>query len=288
MLTRVDRVQLAVPDAAAAAAKWADVLHAEPAGEDAISCLSARRMSYRIGAGWVEFLEPDGTGVVAEALAARGGAHLFAGGAACNDMDGLLAHLKEVGAQPTSEGGQIFLDPANTGSGTPRSVISVDETLDPVGDLDWFYEVTLLVPDEEKASDNYANLFCLDPEHFVSIASETYGYRGVLTLFHPDLLGRFEVITPYDLTKTMGRFFSRFGEAFYMGYAESSRSLEIEARVKERGLGHTVTPEDKPDARPAETLFLHPATLGGMMLGISRPTMGWQWSGRPERVEAAQ
>jgi hypothetical protein len=286
MLTRVDRVQLAVPDALAAAQKWHYVLGAEAAGEDRIACLGAKRVSYRIGKGWVEFLEPDGTGPVADALKRRGGAHLYAGGAAADDVDGLLAHLNSIDAKPVTEGGQIFLDPKNTGPGTPRTVISPDEDLDRVGDLDWFYEVTLLVPDEEKASERYARLFDLDPDNFVPIASEHYGYRGILTLFQRDLLGRFEVITPYDLTKTMGRFFAKFGEEFYMAYGESAKVLEIEERVKERGLGHTVTPEGKPDDRPSDTLFLHPPTLGGMMLGISRPTMGWQWSGHPERVEA--
>jgi len=286
MLTRVDRVQMAVPDAGEAAQKWREVLGAEPADEDTIACLGAKRATARIGEGWVEFLEPDGTGAISDALGRRGGAHLYAGGAATNDFDRLLAHFESVGASPTVEGGQIFLDPQNTGSGTPRAVISRDEKLDRVGDLDWFYEVTLLVPDEEKASARYANLFDLNPDNFVSIASEQYGYRGILTLFHPDLLGRFEVITPHDLGKTMGRFFNRFGEELYMAYAESAKVHEIEERVRERGLDHTPTPAGKPLDRPADTLFLHPSTLGGMMLGISRPTMGWQWSGHPERVEA--
>jgi len=286
MLTRVDRIQMAVPDAGVAAKAWETVLSAEPAGEDKIACVGARRVSHRIGQGWIEFLEPDGSGAVADALARRGGPHLFAGGAASNDMDGLLAHFESIGAKPTQERGQIFLDPANTGPGTPRAVISPDEDLESVGDLDWFYEVTLLVPDEEKASERYAALFNLEPENFVPIASENYGYRGILTLFHPDLLGRFEVITPYDTTKTMGRFFERFGEEFYMAYAESAKVLAIEERVRELDLPHTVTPAGKSDDRPSDTLFLHPATLGGMMLGISRPTMGWQWSGHPERVEA--
>ena len=154
-----------------------------------------------------------------------------------------------------------------------------------MGDIDWLYEVTLLVPDEEKASARYAHLFDLDPDNFVKIDSEHYGYRGILTLFHPDLLGRFEVITPYHLDKTMGRYFTKFGEDFYMAYAESPNTVMLEERVKEMGLGHTVTPPGKPDDRPSDTLFLHPDALGGMMLGISRPTMGWQWSGHPERVE---
>ena len=285
MLTRVDRVQLAVPDANAAATNWKLLLGAEEAGVDSIKCLGAKRTSYRLGQGWIEFLEADGTGAVADALAARGGGHLFAGGAASNDVDGILGHLESLNAKPIFEGGQIFLDPANTGPGTPRTVISADEDLAPVGDLDWLYEVTLLVKDQTQASQRYAELFNLDADHFVNIESTNYGYKGILTLFHPDLLGRFEVIEPYDFDKTMGRFCAKFGEALYMGYGESARVLEIEQRVKEHGLGHTVTPPGKADDRPSDTLFLHPATLGGMMLGISRPTMGWQWSGHPERVE---
>lgn len=285
MLTRVDRVQLAVPETEPSAKLWREVLSAEPHGEDKVACLGAKRTTYRIGQGYVEFLEPDGTGRVADALARRGGAHLFAGGAAASDMNAILAHLEKVGAEPVFEGGQIFLDPANTGPGTPRSVISADEELPIVGDIDWFYEVTLLVPDEEKASERYAHLFDLDASNFVSIASEQYGYRGILTLFEKDLLGRFEVITPYDETKTMGRYFKKFGEELYMAYAESPHTVMLEERVKERGLGHTVTPPGKPAGRPSDTLFLHPDALGGMMLGISRPTMGWQWSGHPERVE---
>jgi len=285
MLTRVDRVQMAVPNAAAAAQKWREVLNAEPGGSDKVACLGAKRTSYRIGRGWVEFLEPDGEGAVADALKRRGGAHLYSAGAACNDMDAMRAHLEKVGAKPVTEGGQVFIDPVNTGPGTPRTVVSADEDLPPVGDLDWLYEVTLLVPNEETASERYARLFDLNPDNFVPIESKQYGYRGILTLFHPDLLGRFEVINPYDTTKTMGRFFQKFGEEFYMAYGESAKVLEIEERVREAGLGHTVTPEGKPEDRPSDTLFLHPETLGGMMLGISRPTMGWQWSGHPERVE---
>ena len=286
MLTRIDRVQLAVPDARAAASLWGEVLNAEPAGEDTVSSLAAKRTSWRIGEGWVEFLEPDGAGPVADAIARRGGAHLFAGGAATNDLDALYAHFERLGVKPLREGNQIFLDPANTGPGTPRTVISREEKLPRVGDLDWFYEVTLLVHDEDKASENYARLFGLNPENFVPIASEQYGYQGILTLFHPDRLGRFEVIRPLDFEKTMGRFFRKFGEALYMSYAESAKVLAIEERVKEKGLGHTVSPPDKTAERPADALFLHPPTLGGMMLGISRPTMGWQWSGHPEWVEA--
>jgi hypothetical protein len=37
----------------------------------------------------------------------------------------------------------------------------------------------------------------------------------------------------------------------------------------------------------ADNLFIHPKALGGMMLGVSRATHAWTWSGHPERVVAA-
>jgi hypothetical protein len=84
----------------------------------------------------------------------------------------------------------------------------------------------------------------------------------------------------------MGRFFARAGPAFYMAFAESAALAAIEERARERGDGFTAEPprEGRGDGA-AHTVFLHPATLGGSMLGLSRPTQAWQWSGHPERVE---
>ena len=57
MLTRIDRIQLAVPDREAAASGWMELLGAVPAGEDRVACLSASRGRYRLGRGYVEFLQ---------------------------------------------------------------------------------------------------------------------------------------------------------------------------------------------------------------------------------------
>src|SRR5690606_40214953 len=79
VLNRVDRVQLAVPDAEEAARGWISLLGAEKAGEDRIAGLGARRLKLRLGNGWVELLTPDGAGQIADAVSARG-AQLYAGG----------------------------------------------------------------------------------------------------------------------------------------------------------------------------------------------------------------
>jgi hypothetical protein len=284
MLKRIDRVQMAVPDRAAVAKRWSELLRAEPAGEDRVTSLGALRTRLRLGSGFVELLEPDGSGRIAEAVAKRG-AHLYAAGAATDDVAALVAHLRSRGIEPAEEGGQVFVDPTTEGEVGFRVVVSPNEELPPVGDVDFFYEATLLVADAEVAAERCSSIFALDPEAFVPIDSKHYGYAGTLTLFDRDQLGRFEVIAPYDPVKTMGRFFSRFGESFYMAFAESSALSTIEARARELGVGHTPEPPSEGREGDANTVFLHPAALGGMMLGLSRPTQAWQWSGHPERVE---
>jgi hypothetical protein len=215
---------------------------------------------------------------------AKRGAHLYAAGVATDDVEALVSHLRSLGVEPAEEGGQAFVDPGSAGEVGFRAVLSRDEDLDAVGDIDFFYETTLLVDDAKDASRRCARLFALDADAFVPIDSKRYGYDGLLTLFDRDRLGRFEVITPRAPGKTMGRFFSRFGEAFYMAFAESSALGAIEARAREAGAGHTPDPPSEEREGDADTVFLHPSALGGMMLGLSRPTQAWQWSGHPERV----
>jgi len=284
VLARIDRVQLAVPDRRTAARGWRALLGAEPDGEDRVACLAARRSRLRLGDGCVELLEPDGAGPLADAVAGRGG-HLFAAGASTRDVDTAAAHLRRCGVEAPVEGGQAFVDPTTAGEPGLRVVLSPDAGHERVGDVDFFYEATLLVADAAAAARRTAALFALDPDAFVPIASEPYGYAGILTLFDRERLDRFEVITPDDPAKTMGRFFARFGESYYMAFAESHALAEIEARAAEQEAGTTAVPlvAERPGA--PHTLFLHPPALGGMMLGLSRPTQAWQWSGHPERVE---
>ena len=147
--------------------------------------------------------------------------------------------------------------------------------------------MTLLVRDAVAAADHIATLLGLDSSAFVPIESKHYGYKGTLTLFDRDRLGRLEVITPNQPDNTMGRFFARAGESFYMAFAESGNLEAIAERARERRAGHTpVLASPKSGTGPLNTVFLHPSALGGMMLGLSAPTVAWQWSGHPERVRS--
>lgn len=285
MLTQIDRVVLATHDAHATARNWIGLLGAEPAGVDQIALLGARRTRLRLAQGYVELLEPDGTGAVADALAARGRAHVFAAGVATDDIPALKRRLKDQGVDAPEENGQLHLDAATLGIPGLRLVASAHEARLPVGLADFFYETTLLDPTPSVSVARLAALFGLDRGIECPIASETFGYEGALTLFRPGALHRFEIINPVKPGTTMARQMSKLGPAMYMAFAESARIGEIEARARAAGVGQTVDrPVGRANDRMPDQLWLHPDTLGGMMLGVSRPGMAWTWSGAPERV----
>jgi len=280
MLRRVDRVQAVVADRHAAAAAYRRLLNAEVVREDRVQLLGARRTVLRLGRSEVELLEPDGSGVAAEFLSRTKGG-LFASGFATADIAQLRAHLRQRGVSVAEEGGQLFLSPQQLGLPGLQAVISTDYELAAAGLVRHLYEVTLLVEDFSSVVRESAATFALDPAHFVPIRSEEYGYEGVLTLFHPDRLDRIEVITPHDPAKTMGRFFAKRGPAFYMCYCEADDLTAIRSRLREHAPGAWTGPDD---GAPPDNIFIHPAALGGIMLGVSRTTFAWTWSGHPERV----
>lgn len=286
MLRTIDRVQIATNDAKQTAELWNTLLGAEEDSSDRVDALGARRVTSRLGSGAIEFLEPDGTGLIANALKKRGRPHLFAGGVSTSDFEGVVARLRSKNVEMAIEEDQAFFNAeAALGVDSPL-VLSPYEPLPPVGNIDFLYEVTLLAEEAPLIVSRLAELFVLDQSHFVPIQSERFGYDGVLTLFDPDDLHRFEIITPTDETKTMGRFYKKNGPSYYMCFAETSYILEIEKRAAELDAGITIDrPDDRDASQPADQMWVHPPSLGGVMLGLSRPTMAWKWSGHPERVQ---
>jgi hypothetical protein len=284
MLERVDRVQVAVADRRAAATTFSALLAAEVVGEDAVAPLAARRTTLRAGTAEVELLEADGAGAVADHLAERGPG-LFAAGFAA-ELGALRERLVARHVSFAEAGDQLMLAPTATGGHGLRCVLSplVDTPAAP-GLVTHLYEVTNLVADATATAALYAERFGLATERFCAIESAEFGYRGVLTMFAPDeRLDRIECITPYDWEKTMGRFMRKRGETLYMCFAEAVDLAPICARLAEHAprawtpVGGGATPE---------TLFIHPPALAGIMMGVSRTTVGWTWSGHPERVRRA-
>jgi hypothetical protein len=283
MLDRVDRIQVAVTDRAAAAVAFRRLLGAEPVREDAVAPLAARRTVLRLGASEVELLAADGPGPVADHLRLVGPG-LFAAGFASSRIDDLRVRLVRDEVAFAEAEGQLFLPPEATGGHGLRCVLSPARgEVAPGALVSFLYEVTNLVEDAGATSTRYADLFGLDQARFAPIESAEFGYRGVLTLFdRATRLDRVECITPYDGAKTMGRFMRKRGESLYMCFAEARDLAPIVARLEEHA------PGDWSNGAPAgDTLFVHPRALAGVLLGISRETVGWLWSGHPERVRPA-
>jgi hypothetical protein len=278
---RIDRIQLAVTNRAEAGERFRRLLGAETVAEDAVAPLAARRTTLALGSSELELLEPDGTGPVATHIR-ECGPGLFAAGLATSAVGELRARLITRTLSFAEAGEQLLLPPAATGDRGFRCVVSPLRERPTVGLASHLYEVTNLVADWANASACYTEILGLVAERFCPIESATFGYRGVLTMFDPATrLDRIECITPYDATKTMGRFMARRGPSLYMGFIEAPDLRPIIARAEEHA------PRDwsaAPGGAPTDTLFLHPNALSGLLLGVSRTSVGWNWSGHPERV----
>ena len=279
MLTRIDRVQITAHDAAAVASRWVELLDARIARRDSIAVLGAERIVIAVGNAEVEILQPTAPGSVARHLAAGGG--VFAAGVATKNIHHVRRRLAEAGIVPTQIGQQFFVDAGRLSIPGLSLIISADVERPRVGLMSNLYEVTHLTDEPGRAADAIARLFELDANNFVPIRSEAFGYDGTLTLFDRNALDRIETIDPFNRSKTMGRYFSRFGPSLYMCYGETDRLPDIRERLKR------LAPNDWTGSdEDANGLFVHPKALGGVMLGVSRTTYGWTWSGHPERVTA--
>ncbi|HIA47041.1 MAG TPA: hypothetical protein EYN96_03510 [Candidatus Hydrogenedentes bacterium] len=285
MLKTIDHIQLATPNARETAVGWQKFIGAEFLDEGRVNALGAKRIRFRIGTSVVEFLEPDGPGPVEKAIKSRGRAHLFAAGITSDKFDDVIDRLEKKGVNAVVDQGQAFFDASDFIGAQGRMVLSSYEERPAVGNAEYFYEATLLTEDTSGVVSRIADLFGLDQGNFVPIDSEHFEYGGTLTLFDSNELHRFEVIEPFPGKQTMRRYFERTGSCYYMAFVQSDVLLTIEREVSASGLGVTINrPEDRSGDISPDELWVHPPALGGMMLGMSRPSMAWRWSGYPERV----
>jgi hypothetical protein len=237
----------------------------------------------RVGESELELLEPDGIGIAAQHVS-RSRTALFAVGLAVADLAATQADLDARGIHHVREGRQLWLSGEWVGVPGLRVVLTQDERRQPAGLLRGFYEATHLHSDHRREARKLAQVFRLDPKCFAAIASEPYGYEGTLAFFAKDALDRVEFVTPHDRGKTMGRFFARQGPCLYMCYAEARDTGALRERLLEHAPRHWTGPRD--GAAP-DNLFMHPQALHGVLLGVSRESVAWTWSGHPERVRPA-
>jgi catechol 2,3-dioxygenase-like lactoylglutathione lyase family enzyme len=272
MLVCVDRVQVVVRDLEAASEVWSGLLGARSSREDTLEIHRARRRILRLGEGEVELLSPLGPGAAADHLAAWGEG-LFAAGLAVQSIVPLRERLASTGARWTEEGAQLFLDPSETRG--LRIVVTPWRQRESVGYLRSLYEASQLVRSWKEASDRHVELFGLDPVRFHPIESERYGYTGQLCLFDPPArLDRIELCEITDPDRPMGRFFRRRGESLYMCYAECDDTGAFLAHLRGKGARVAVMGDDP--APP--NFFIHPKSLTGVLMGVSRTQYAWTWS----------
>ncbi len=281
MLDRVDRIQLAVADRSAAAASWRTLFGAEVAREEDSAYLSAKRTILAFGESEVELCQPDGAGRCADFIAARGQG-LMTAGLSTPDMAALTAHMAGLGVEPAWDGAQFYL-PGEDHFGM-SFVISPSLMRPRIGLANFLYEVTnTLTSDWRKAAAHFAGLFALDASRFSPLESGRFGYKGSLTLFNPpQQLDRIELSQVTGTDSAMGRWVAKRGDSLYMCYCETHDLGEMIDRLD--AAGARWTPRADSQAEEQHGLWVHPSATHGLLLGVSRTTFAWNWSGRPELI----
>ena len=281
MLECVDRIQLAVADAAPVARAFRDILGAEPVREEDSDYLNARRTVVALGGSEVELCAPRGAGP-ARAHLDRWGPGLLTAGFSVASMAAMRARLIAEDVEFANEGDQTYVEPGQTVG--MRVVLSPARARRGPGLVSHLYEVTNTIEsDWTAAADRYARLFGLDPARFSPIHSDRFGYTGTLALFDPPVrLDRIEISQVTDPASAMGRWVAKRGDSLYMCYAETDDVGAIVRRLDRHQA--RFTPRGGDPLAERDGLWIHPSALGGLLLGISRTTLAWEWSGRPELV----
>jgi catechol 2,3-dioxygenase-like lactoylglutathione lyase family enzyme len=279
MLSRVDRVQIVVPDRDTAVETFKAIFGAEKTGEDGSRFLNAQRTTVQAGRSEFEFLVPAGPGPVQD-FASRWGQGLYGVGFSTPDVGVMARHLDSQRVKFAEESGRLYLSPGET-HGMP-TVIVKDEERDPVGHIRYLYEVTNPVADWQETAALYTRIFGIDPSAYSAIHSKLYGYDGTLTLFNPPAqLDRIEITQTYG-GGAMDRFYHRRGPSLYMCYVETDDVAGLAARLRAINARFS----DSEDRPPETGLFIHPSALFGMLMGVSLTHYAWVWSGRPDLAPA--
>ncbi len=278
MLSYVDRVQLVVPDRKAAVERWSVIFGAEQVSEDGSRFLNAHRTTVQAGRSLFEFLEPAGPGPVQD-FRERWGQGLYGVGFSTPDLGAIAKRLESAGVPGVDEKGRLYLGETRFGMPT---VIVQDQPRDYVGHIRCVYEVTNPVGYWEAAASYYTDIFGLDELKYCPIESKLYGYKGTLTLFDPPhRLDRIEVTQTWG-GGAMDRFWQKRGDSLYMCYIETDDVTAMEQRLQAANLRYAPG-EGRPDGT---NIFIHPQTLFGMLMGVSKTNYGWLWSGRPDLAGA--
>lgn len=282
MFKKVDRILVAVRDLDEAENNYRNILGAVPLEDFESQYLNARVRRMAIGVSQVELCLPLGPGPVATRLEEKGEG-LVCGGVNTDDLDAFAKHLDERSIPYVRADGRIYPDGASL-YGLPLAVSATPST-PPAragGPVEYLYELTMVLKTSwNTVAQHYADSFGLDRANEVGITFARFGYEGSLLKFDSDHLDRIELSEAHDTAFPMGRYTAKHGDALYMCYIETDDLADIIARLEKHGRRYT-----RRTATPVERdgLWTHPSALNGVLLGVSRTTLAWGWSGKPEWI----
>ncbi|MGB3288287.1 MAG: VOC family protein [Burkholderiaceae bacterium] len=286
MFKRTDRILVAVHDLDQAAGNFHSILGAVAVDERDSPLLGARVRILQLGDSQVELCRPLGEGPVLKHLD-KFGEGLYCGGVSVTDMDECRRTLAKNGIRYAQEANRLYPE-ASDMHGLALAIS--EECAQPVqaysGPVDYLYEITQVLETRwQTVAAHYSGKLGLDEKNFVGITFPRFGYEGVLMKFSDERLDRIELSEAHDPAFPMGRFTNKRGDALYMCYVETNDLAEIIARLETHGqqwTRRTNTPIEQ------DGLWIHPKALNGVLMGVSRRTLAWGWSGKPEQVQALQ
>jgi catechol 2,3-dioxygenase-like lactoylglutathione lyase family enzyme len=284
MLHSVDRILVAVRSLDEAQQNYTNILGAQLLGDFESPWLQARVRRMALGTTQVELCEPLGAGRVQEHLDTLGEGLVF-GGVSTPDLAAFARHLEQQGVRHAQADGRLYLEREDL-YGMPLVVSAAAPQSRAAGPVEFLYELTMVLRSPwQEVEGHYADRLGLQRERSVGITFERFGYTGTLMMFDPDRLDRIELSEAHDPAFPMGRFSAKRGDALYMCYVQTDDLADVIARLDRHGQRYTrrtQTPVER------DGLWIHPSAINGVLMGVSRHSLAWQWSGRADRVQALE
>lgn len=284
MFDYVDRILVAVRSLDDGERNYSNILAATKIEDFESKWLNSRVRRMQLGATEVELCEPLGAGVVQTHLDHWGEGLLY-GGVSTPDPEAFTQYLANHHVRFTAADERLYLEPSDLFN-TPLVVSKTTRHVRTAGPIEFLYELTMVLNSPwQDVAERYADGLRLKPELNVGINNERFGYVGTLVMFDPDRLDRIELSEAHDPSHAMGRFAAKRGDAMYMCYVQTDDIADIIRRLEKHEQRYT-----RRSQTPVEHdgIWIHPNALNGVLLGVSRQSHAWLWSGRPDRVQALE
>lgn len=285
MLKRVDRILVAVNDLDKAEGNYQDILGATRIEDFRSDYLNANIRRLALGSSEVELCTPSGQGPVQTHLE-QFGEGLIRGGVTTDDLTSFHQYLKDHKVGCIEADGRLY--PEASDLYNLPLVVSSESTVPRQrvpGPIEFLYELTLVLrSDWRDVATAFVDRLGVKREEMVDMNNSRFGYVGALMMFEPQQqrLDRIELSEAHDEAFPMGRFSRKRGDALYMCYVETDDIADVIQRLDSRK--HPWISRSG-SSKERDGLWIPPNVLNGVLIGVSRTSHAWQWSGHPEWVQ---